>query len=213
MSSQQHGVATTIRTLLELLVITIFAVTFLVQPAAIPSGSMEPTLRIGELLLTDKQSFAPEGHWRRILPPTAVQRGDLAVFHFPPAPETLLVKRIIGLPGDRLRLHDGRVIVNGTPLTEPYASYLPTQLVPYRDDFPFLRSLDPNVEPSWWTYLRDGVHHGEVTVPQGEYFVLGDNRNSSEDSRYWGFVPAAAMIGRPLVVTLGRGGRNFRVLR
>jgi signal peptidase I len=207
-------VDTTVRTLLELLVITIFAITFLVQPAAIPSGSMEPTLRVGELMLTDKQSFAPEGLWRWLLPPTGVRRGDLTVFHFPPQPETLLVKRVIGLPGDHLRLQDGRVILNGAVLDEPYASYLPTQMVPYRDDFPFLRSLDPNVEPAWWAFLRSGVKDGEVTVPAGEYFVLGDNRNASEDSRYWGFVRDDQMIGRPLVVTVGRGGGgNFRVLR
>lgn len=213
MSAQRHGVDTTVRTLLELLVITLFAVTFLVQPAAIPSGSMEPTLRVGELLLTDKQSFAPEGHWRWLLPPTAVHRGDLVVFHFPPDPETLLVKRVIAVPGDRLRLRDGRVLLNGVPLQEPYATYLPAQMVPFRDDFPFLRSVDPNVEPDWWAYLRQGVQNGEVVIPPDAYFVLGDNRNASEDSRYWGFVRADQMIGRPLVVTVSRVARSFRVLK
>jgi signal peptidase I len=189
--------------LLKILVIVIFIVTFIVQPFRIPSGSMEPTLRIGDSGIADKQSFAPEGLFHRLLPPTEPRRGDLAVFHFPPDPTTDLVKRIIALPGDRIRLLNGRVLLNGQPLAEPYAFYGPNAGVDgFRDNFPSLRSVDPDVDPAWWTHLRPLIHDGEITVPPNSYFVLGDNRNDSEDSRYWGFVPRPDLVGRPLVVYL-----------
>jgi signal peptidase I len=189
-----------VRSLLELLVVGLFLVTFVAQPVRIPSRSMESTLRAGDFVLADKQSFAVEGVLYRLLPPTAIQRGELAVFHFPPDPRRNLVKRIIALPGDTIRLRDGHVILNGQPLTEDYAFYAPGNTDPFRDEFPFLRTIDPDVEPAWWSELRHLVHNDEVTVPAGQVFVLGDNRNGSEDSRYWGFVPTDELVGRPLLV-------------
>ena len=195
------GVLTVIKGLLEVVVIASFIVTFLVQPFRIPTGSMEPTLMVGDFLLVNKQSFGPGGLLDRlVLPPENVRRGDLVVFHFPPDPNRDLVKRVIGIPGDHIHLHDGRVVLNDTLLHEPYAYYSPAFLESFRDDFPSLRMTDPNVDPRWWAELRRIVHNGEVTVPDGHYFVMGDNRNNSEDSRYWGFVPGSAIVGRPLVV-------------
>jgi signal peptidase I len=115
-------------------------------------------------------------------------------------PALHLVKRVVGLPGDRLRLRSGRVLLNGRPLREPYAFYSPSRPNGFRDDFPSLLEADPNVDLRWWIELRQSVRDGEVVVPPGEYFVLGDNRNDSEDSRYWGFVPRSAIVGRPLLV-------------
>jgi len=198
---QHDGVLGTVKTLLEIVIVAIFLITFVVQPSRILSGSMEPTLRVGDFLLVDKQSYAPSGLLdRALLPPEAVHRGDLVIFIYPPDPSKQLVKRVVGLPGDRLRMRGGHVFVNDLELREPYAFYSVGRENPFRDDFPSLRDADPNVDPQWWVELRKLSLDGEIVVPTGDYFVLGDNRNDSEDSRYWGFVPRAAILGRPLLV-------------
>jgi signal peptidase I len=201
---EHDGLLALIRPVLEIVAVAIFFLTFVVQPFRIPSASMQPTLQVGDCLLMDKQSFAAEGPLHRLLPPSTIHRGDLVVFHFPVPnpnePELQLVKRIVGLPGDRIRLRQGRVLLNGQPLAEPYAFYSPTQPDTFRDDFPQLRELDPNVDPRWWIALRRTIAYNEITVPPGQFFVLGDNRNNSEDSRYWGFVPQHDIVGRPLLV-------------
>lgn len=194
--------------LLRVVVIGLFLLTFVIQPFRIPSGSMEPTLEIGDFVLVSKMGLGPQAPldslWGRLesalLPPAAIHRGDLVVFHFPPDPSQHLVKRVIGLPGERLRLHDGRVFINDRPLTEGYAMYTPAEPDAFRDEFPNMREADPNIDPHWWLNLRRLSLSGEITVPHGDYFVLGDNRNNSEDSRYWGFVPQQMIVGRPLVV-------------
>ena len=187
--------------MLEITTVALFLVTFLVQPFRIPSESMVPTLRVGDFLLVDKQSFAPQGHLDKLfMPPDEVHRGDLVVFHFPVDLSLHLVKRVVGVPGDRVHLRGGRVYLNGVRLNEPYAFYSPSRPNDFRDNFPSLRETDPNADPVWWAQLRRVGAGGEVTVPPGHYFVMGDNRNDSEDSRYWGFVPGRYMEGRPLVV-------------
>ena len=195
-----HGVLSAIKGLLEIVIAALFLVTFVVQPSRIPSESMLPTLRVGDFLLLDKQSYAPSGFLDHLLPPTTPRRGDLVVFHYPIDGSIHLVKRVIGLPGDRLRLRNGHVLLNGQPLAEPYAFYSTARPNSFRDDFPSLREADPNVDPQWWINLRRSVSNGELTVPPDRYFVLGDNRNDSDDSRYWGFVPRDAIVGRPLLV-------------
>jgi signal peptidase I len=210
---RHDGILMAIKPLLEIVIVAVFLTTFLVQPMRIPSESMVPTLQVGDFLLVDMQSFVPSGALDRLLlPPARVERGNLAVFHNPvedsvdsgdangATAAALLVKRVIGLPGDRLRLRDGRVLLDGRLLAEPYAFYAPSRPNNFRDDFPSLREADPNVEPGWWIELRRTAANGELTVPPGCYFVLGDNRNDSEDSRYWGFVRGDAIVGRPLLV-------------
>ena len=185
--------------LLRTLVIALFALTFLMQPFLIPSESMEHTLLVGDFLLFNKQIFAPAGtigKW--IMPYRNVERGDIVVFHHSDPP--LLVKRVIGLPGDRLRIENGHVWVNDVPLSEPYASFEPAPPNAFRDDFPARLYTDPEVDPEWWRQMRHLTRHGDLVVPAGEYFVLGDNRNHSMDSRFWGFVPRQAIIARPLVI-------------
>ena len=187
--------------MLEIIVFAVFIVTFIVQPFRIPSGSMEPTLKVGDFLLVDKQSYGPAGELDRLLlPPARVSRGDLVVFHYPVNPGLHLVKRVVGMPGDRIRMRGGLVLVNGQVLEEPYAFYSPSRPNGFRDEFPTLLEADPNVDLRWWIRLRGSMKDGEVTVPENQYFVLGDNRNDSEDSRYWGFVPRSAIVGRPLLV-------------
>jgi signal peptidase I len=198
---QHDGVIGTVKTLLEIVIVAIFIITFVVQPSHILTGSMEPTLLVGDFLLIDKQSYAPGGMLdRALLPPEAVHRGDLIIFIYPLDPSKELVKRVIGMPGDRLRMRNGHVFINDLELREPYAFYSPGRENNFRDNFPSLRDADPNVDPLWWVQLRKLTLDGEIVVPTGEYFVLGDNRNDSEDSRYWGFVPRGALIGRPLLV-------------
>ncbi len=198
----------TAASLLRVLVVGVFLLTFVLQPFRIPSRSMVPTLEVGDCVLVSKPDFAPRagsGLWSRlerlVLPPAGVRRGDLVVFRFPPDPSHDLVKRVVALPGERLRLHDGRVYIDDRPLAEGYALYVPSQPEVFRDEFPNLREADPNVDPHWWLALRRSLsENGDLTVPADAYFVLGDNRNNSEDSRYWGFVPRRMIVGRPLLV-------------
>ncbi len=198
---EQDSPLTALKSVLEIVIFAIFIVTFIVQPFRIPSGSMDPTLRVGDFLLVDKQSYAPSGELDRlVLPPARVKRGDLVVFHYPVDQKLHLVKRVVGLPGERIRMRGGRVLVNGKVIDEPYAYYTPSRPNGFRDDFPSLLEADPNVDLRWWIRLRSSVVDRDVIVPPNEYFVLGDNRNDSEDSRYWGFVPRSAIVGRPLVV-------------
>jgi signal peptidase I len=193
------SVFTALQSLLHLIVIAIFIITFSVQPFRIPSESMESTLLVGDFLLVDKQSAAPDGAGT-LLPTATVHRGDIIVFHDPVDSSLHLVKRVIGLPGDHLRLHNGLVYINGHALTEPYAIYRPSPPDNFRDNFPRLQAPDPEIDSHWWIRMRSLIENNELIIPTGNYFVLGDNRNDSEDSRYWGFVPREAIVGKPLVI-------------
>ena len=191
------GLLAAVQSLLYVLVVALFVMTFTVQPIRIPSESMEPTLLVGDFLMMDKQIGGT--HW--LLPVAEVQRGDVVVFHDPvDDPSVHLVKRVIGVPGDRIHLRDGVVIRNGERLQEPYAVYRESPEDRFRDDFPDLHTMQARVNPAWWIRLRGMVRDGEITVPAGSYFVMGDNRNDSEDSRYWGFVPRDAIVGRPFLI-------------
>lgn len=186
--------------LLRTVVVALFALTFVVQPFLIPSESMERTLLVGDFLLVNKQVFAPQGVISdHLLPYQQVQRGDIVVFHHP-QPHPYLVKRVVGVPGDRIRIDDGRVSVNGVVLDEPYAAFEPAAPNQFRDNFPARVYTDPDVDPEWWRQMQKLTRNGELVVPAGNYFVLGDNRNHSYDSRWWGFVPRQAIIARPLVI-------------
>jgi signal peptidase I len=185
--------------LLRTVVAALFLLTFVLQPYLIPSESMEHTLLVGDFLLVNKQLYARPGVLSRwLLPYRDVERGDIVVFHHPQPP--LLVKRVVGIPGDRLRIDDGRVSVNGVPLDEPYAAFEPAAFNPFRDDFPARVYTDPEVDPAWWKQMQSLVRNGELVVPEGQYFVLGDNRNHSKDSRFWGFVSRQQIVARPLVI-------------
>ncbi|WP_263366396.1 signal peptidase I [Edaphobacter bradus] len=187
------------QSLIYLIIIAIFIITFCVQPFRIPSGSMEPTLMIGDFLLVNKQG-GDAGELDGLLPTATVRRGEIVVFHYPVNPAIHLVKRVVGLPGDHIRLRGGRVFINGRAVTEPYAMYRPSGPDNFRDNFPRLQNADPNIDSRWWIRMRTLIDNGELIVPSDSYFVLGDNRNESEDSRYWGFVPREAIVGSPLVI-------------
>jgi signal peptidase I len=194
------GVLEMTRSLFVVLVIALFILTFVVQPFRIPSESMERTLLVGDFLLVNKMSYAPVGPWGWLLPYRTPERGDIVVFHFPPDPPEHVVKRVIGLPGDHVHLENGLAWVNGRRLDEPWAVFEPAYPDDFRDSFPTELYTDPGVDPRWWMQMRTDVREGDLVVPEGCYFVLGDNRNFSRDSRYWGFVPRDHLVGRPFVI-------------
>ena len=196
---QLPGFAEALASFLRTVVIALFVLTFVLQPFLIPSESMERTLLVGDFLLFNKQVFAPAGKLTQwLLPYRDVERGDIVVFHH--TRPKYLVKRVVGIPGDHLRIEDGRVLVNGTPLDEPYVALEPAPPSSFRDNFPAKVYTDPEVDPDWWRLMQSLTRNGELVVPEGEYFVLGDNRNHSMDSRFWGFVPRSAIVARPLVI-------------
>lgn len=186
--------------MLRLIVLAIFVLTFMVQPFRIPSESMERTLLVGDFLLVNKVIFSPAGVWHWLLPYRAPRDGDVIVFHFPENPPEHVVKRVIGEPGDHIRLHRGRVYRNGVLIEEPYAIYLPAYPDSFRDEFPAITYNYPGADYHWWLKMQADVRNGELIVPPGYYFALGDNRNDSRDSRYWGFVPRQEIVGRPFII-------------
>lgn len=191
----------TAREYLESLVVTVilalYGTTFILQAFKIPSSSMEDTLLIGDHLMVDKVSYAPSP-WGRVLPYLPVERDHIIVFRYPLEPGTYFVKRVIGVPGDRIHLQDKKVYRNGVALEEPFAVHKEFQIQHYQDNFPTLPAT--SAFPNWADQLPEVMQDGEVVVPPGHYFVMGDNRDRSSDSRFWGFVPRENIVGNPLVI-------------
>ena len=184
------------------LVLGLFALTFIFQNFAIPSSSMEKTLLVGDHVLVDRSTLAPPTPWAPFVHYRDIHRGDIIVFFKPGEPDLYLVKRVIGLPGDRIHLINGIVYLNGEAQNEPQAAK-PTEdnAYPYRDDFPaIVPPAEAEVTAVWANALPGYIHDGDLVVPPGNYFAMGDNRTVSLDSRYWGFVPRANIVGRPLFV-------------
>jgi signal peptidase I len=177
----------------------LFAATTLVQAYVVPTGSMESTIRVGDHMLVDRVGYADPGPMgRHILPYREIRRGDIVVFRYPEDIRQTYVKRVIGLPGDSIHLENKQVIRNGRHLVEPYTQHISAFEDPYRDDFP--HPPEVYTTPRGRDMLEHHVENGEVVVPLGSLFVLGDNRDNSADSRYWGFVPRSYVIGKPLMV-------------
>ena len=182
------------------ILLLLFGTTTLVQAFVIPTGSMEDSLLIGDHLLVDKLAYAPEGAISKyLLPYQDVERGDIAVFRYPIDLQQTFVKRIVGVPGDRLRIVDKLLWVNGKRADEPYVVFKSDYIDAYRDNFPSVPTSVQIYEPAM-RMLREHVRDGEVVVPEGQYFAMGDNRDQSLDSRYWGFVPRDHIIGKPLII-------------
>jgi signal peptidase I len=178
----------------------VFVIAFVVQAFQIPSESMENTLLIGDYLLVDKLRYGGNGSWNHLMPYRPVHRGDIIVFRYPLNPTQHFVKRVVGLPGDRVRLINRQVYVNGTSLRENYVIHSSPVHDVFRDEFPRLNLPVPGLEGTWWLQMKKLVEDGELIIPEDSYFVLGDNRDESSDSRYWGFVPRENIIGRPLLI-------------
>jgi signal peptidase I len=181
------------------ILLLLFLTTMLVQAFVIPTGSMEDTLLIGDHLLVDKMAYAPAGPISKyILPYREPKRGDIIVFRYPTDIQQTFVKRCMGVPGDRIHIVNKQVYVNGHRLDEPYKYNKTDYIEDYRDNFP----SEPNVtlEPGAIRMLQNNVLNGEIVVPPNSYFAMGDNRDSSWDSRFWGFVPRQNIIGKPLII-------------
>lgn len=168
-------------------ILALFVRTFVVQAFKIPTGSMENNLLIGDHLLVNKFVFGPaESRLERaLLPMEPVKRLDIVVFKYPEEPERDFIKRVIGLPGETVELRQKKVYINGRPLDEPYVHFLEA---PNHGTDAEVTSFD----------VRE--RYGPVTVPPDQYFVMGDNRDNSQDSRYWGFLRRDYIKGKALVI-------------
>jgi signal peptidase I len=185
----------------SVLVVGLFILTFLGQNFVIPSGSMENTLLIGDHLLVDRITLAPPAKWMPLVRYRDPRRNDIVVFLKPGEPDLYLVKRCIGVPGDHLHLHNGIVIVNGVAQDQPHAEQTTAEnYYDFLDEFP---AVPPPVErgatEGWAIDFPSHVENGDLVVPPGKYFMMGDHRHNSLDSRYWGFVPRENILGRPLL--------------
>jgi signal peptidase I len=196
-----------LQSLIGTVVIAVFVITFIVQAFQIPSGSMENTLLVGDYLLVNKLCYGGRGPGDHLMPYQKIARGDIVVFHYPVDPKQHFVKRVIGLPGDRLRMVNKKVWINGKPLDETYVNFLepPNRVFHdpnsvFRDNFPRLDLYVMNMDAKWLQEMPKLVEDGQLIIPEGHYFVMGDNRDDSQDSRYWGFVPRENIIGRPLLI-------------
>jgi signal peptidase I len=189
--------------LAAVLVTGLFIITFILQAFEIPSSSMEDTLLIGDHVFVNREQFAPKTKWiGPLLPYRDIKRDDIVVFLSPAEPGLYVVKRIIGIPGDRIHLRDGVVYRNGEKLTPSYVMHKgPIFYDPYRDNFPAVPPSDAyNVSPEWQLQMRSHIEGEDIVVPPDSYFGMGDNRDVSLDSRYWGFIPKENVIGRPMFV-------------
>jgi len=169
-------------------ILALFIRTFVVQAFKIPTGSMEENLLIGDHLLVNKFVYGPsESRLERLLLPMGtIARGEVIVFKFPEQPDRDFIKRVIGLPGETLEVREKKVYINGSPLDEPYAHYL----TPAADESQYHEVTSSDVRE----------RYGPVTVPPNQYFMMGDNRDNSQDSRYWGFLPRENIKGRALLI-------------
>jgi signal peptidase I len=189
--------------LAAVLVTGLFIITFVVQAFEIPSSSMENTLLIGDHVFVNRVQFSPPTHAiGRLLPYREIRRGDIVVFLSPAEPGLYVVKRIMGVPGDRIHLREGMVYRNGQKLDEPYVMHQGADSYnPYRDNFPEVAPSEfNNLTLAWQLAMRQFIQGDDLVVPPDSYFAMGDNRDVSYDSRYWGFIPRENVIGRPLFI-------------
>ncbi|MGB0064201.1 MAG: signal peptidase I [Terracidiphilus sp.] len=200
-----------IASICSVLVVGLFILTFIAQNYVIPSGSMEKTLLIGDHLVVDRITLAPPAKWMPLVHYREPRRGDIVVFIKPvaePQPDSdgnpqyfFLVKRLIGVPGDHIHLHEGIVYVNGVAQPQPKdgSEDEGSGDITFLDEFPIEPPApNPQVPDTWIVDFPNHVVNGELVVPPGMYFMMGDNRHNSLDSRYWGFVPRQNIVGRPL---------------
>jgi signal peptidase I len=181
------------------IILLLFATTTLVQAFVIPSASMESTLLIGDHVLVDKLVYAPQdGLAAHALPNRDVRRGDIIVFRYPLDIKEDYVKRAIGIPGDHIHFVNQQLILNGKPVKEPYTQHSATYPDAYRDNFPVAPAVP--LRPRAMEMLQNHVENGELVVPRNFVFAMGDNRDDSDDSRYWGLVPRENIVGTPVII-------------
>jgi signal peptidase I len=207
-ASGHDGLWETVRSLLIVLIGVFCIRTFVAEATVIPTGSMEDTILIGDHVFLNKLLYGPQLPYTDLRFPrlAPIHRGDIVAFHYPVNPSLMFVKRVIGVGGDVIRIVNKKVYVDGKPLKEPYSHFQSSAIFPLRDNFP------PPVQeiselPAAWGLNSDWarempryIHNGALLVPKGRLFVMGDNRDDSLDSRFWGFVPVQNVVGEPLFV-------------
>ena len=205
----REGLWETVRSLLVVLVAVLCMRTFVLEATVIPTGSMENTILIGDHVFLNKLLYGPRipyTSWR--LPEVrSIHRGDIVAFRYPVNPNIMFVKRVIGVGGDVIKITNKKVYVNGKALHEPYASFQPySGEFMLRDDFPPpLREINTlpaawGLDPNWAHQMSSYIQKDGLHVPEGHLFCMGDNRDNSLDSRFWGFVPLDNVVGEPLIV-------------
>jgi signal peptidase I len=181
------------------ILVLLFGTTTVLQAFVVPTGSMEGTMLVGDHLFVDRLAYSPSGPIsKHLLPYQDVKRGDIIVFRYPLDIRENYVKRVIGVPGDRIHMRDNVVYLNGRPLHEPYKVLIPGHRSSYIENFP--QTPDILIPERGLEMLREHVENGELVVPPGFYFAMGDNRDNSADSRYWGLVPRENIIGKPTMI-------------
>lgn len=181
------------------ILVLLFGTATVMQAFVVPTGSMEGTMLIGDHLFVDRLAYSPPGPVGKfLLPYQEVKRGDIIVFRFPLDIRENYVKRVIGVPGDRIRLVDKTLYLNGHRVEEPYKVLIPGHRSSYLENFP--QTPDILIPERGLDMLRRHVINGELVVPPGHYFAMGDNRDNSSDGRYWGLVPSENIIGKPALV-------------
>lgn len=182
MSKPKSKLQEYIEAIILAIVIAFFIRTFVIQAYKIPSGSMKPTLQIGDHILVTKFNYGVKLPFVRstLIPFGTPKRGDIVVFIYPEDRSKDFIKRLIGLPGDTIEIRDKKITINGLPWNDNHGVYVDNMIIPGA------------VQP------RDNV--GPLTVPEDTLFVMGDNRDESYDSRYWGFVPMKDVLGKALVI-------------
>jgi signal peptidase I len=205
---KREGAWETMRSLLVVLIIVVCFRTFVAEATVVPTGSMEQTILIGDHVFLDKLLYGPRlpfTSWR-IPPLRSVHRGELVAFHYPRNPSMMYVKRVIAVGGDVVRIRDRKVFVNGRGLNEPYAFYQTSIIRPLQDNFPPpLNEIDTlpaawGLDPGWAREMHNFIRSDGLHVPEDALFVMGDNRDNSSDSRFWGFVPVDSVVGEPMFV-------------
>jgi signal peptidase I len=182
------------------ILLLVFGTATLLQAFVVPTSSMEDTVLIGDHMIVDKLAFSPHSAFAgHLLPYTDVKRGDIIVFKYPVNPKENYVKRVIGVPGDRIHLSNRELYLNGRKMSEPYVVHKIPYPNEYRDNFP-LAPPDGLVMERGMEMLQTNVQNGELVVPPGYYYAMGDNRDNSLDSRYWGLVPRENIVGKPTII-------------
>jgi signal peptidase I len=205
---RREGVWETVRSLCVALIAVFFIRTFVAEATVIPTGSMEKTILIGDHVFLNKLLYGPRLPFTslRIPPLRTVHRQEIVAFRYPRNPSVMFVKRVVGVGGDLIRIKNKRVFVNGQPLDEPYVQYQFTSMFPLRDNFPppvdQIATLPAawGLDPGWAREMAQFIEKDGLRVPQGYLFMMGDNRDNSLDSRFWGFVPQEYIVGEPLFV-------------